>query len=116
MEELLKVELEGFPGTLDDHRMGINFKTCLSQKIGNAESILYCNFSHFSNNNEYDYCGLLFQLGISCVGLSEEESTRKCDEILQQIKSLKDFLITVPTLEGAYSTRVKSIVEVEIEY
>ena len=116
MEELLKVELEGFPGTLDDHRMGINFKTCLSQKIGNAESILYCNFSPFSSNNEGGTCSLFFQLGISFAGLSEEESMRKCDETLQQIYSLKDFLITVPTLEGAYSKRVKSIVEVEIEY
>ena len=110
MEKLLMVKLEDFAGTLDDHRMGINFKTCLSQKIGNAESILYCNFFPFSNNNKHE---LLFQLGISCVGLSEEESTRKCDEILQQIKSLKDFLITVPTLEGAYSKRVKSIIEIE---
>jgi len=113
MEQRSLVVLDGFAGTLDCHRMGINFKTCLSQKIGNAESILYCNFSPSPINNKDGTCSLFFQLGISCVGLSEEESTRKCVEILQQIKSLKDFLITVPTLEGVYSKRVKSIVEIE---
>lgn len=112
MEQQSIVVLDGFTGTLDCHRMGINFKTCLSQKIGNAESILYCNFSPPSSNNEGDTCSLLFQLGISFAGLSEEESMRKCDETLQQIYSLKDFLITVPTMEGAYSKRVKSIFKV----
>lgn len=109
MEKLSIVQLEDFAGTLDFHRMGINFKTCLSQKIGNAESILYCDFSPVYNKNEDHCCTLLFQLGISFSGVSEEESTRQRDEIFQKIYSLKDFLITVPTMEGAYSKRVKSI-------
>ena len=114
MEQQSIVVLDGFAGTLDCHRMGINFKTCLSQKIGNAESILYCNFSPFSSNNEGGTCSLFFQLGISFAGLSEEESMRKCDETLQQIYSLKDFLITVPTMEGAYSKRIKYISKIDL--